>query len=73
MQKISYPLNERDRRIVRMWRLGALCFYGSILAGTLLYAALHWGQEVDYASVEPTAHAKMVSPPAVHARTPVSH
>jgi hypothetical protein len=60
MQKFLYQLNETDRRIVRKWRLVTLGFYGSILAGMVVYMALHWNAEVNYASVDSTAHAKLV-------------
>ena len=61
MQKFFYPLNENDRRIVRKWRLAALGFYGSILAGMALYAAMNWNAEVNYASADSIAHEKIVS------------
>lgn len=60
MQKFFYPLNETDRRIVRKWRLAALGFYGSILAGMALYAAMHWNAEVNFASVDSGAQQKVV-------------
>ena len=72
MQKFFYQLNEGDRRIVRTWRLAALGFYGSILAGMVLYAALHWDPEVNYASVDSAARAKIVSTSGVHERAPFS-
>ncbi len=59
MQKFLYQLDETDRRIVRKWRLVTLGFYGSILAGMVVYTALHWNPEVNYASVDSTAHAKL--------------
>ncbi|MEK9280192.1 MULTISPECIES: hypothetical protein [unclassified Bradyrhizobium] len=62
MQKFLYQLNESDRRIARKWRLATLGFYGSILAGMVLYMALHWNPEVNYASADSTAHVKIVSP-----------
>ena len=34
-------------------------FIGSILAGMVVYTALHWNPEVNYASVDSTAHAKL--------------
>ncbi|MBR0780216.1 hypothetical protein [Bradyrhizobium iriomotense] len=63
MQKFFDPLNENDRRIVRTWRLATLGFYGSILAGMVLYVALHWNPEVNYASANASAHAKLMSGP----------
>ncbi|MGX1322368.1 hypothetical protein AB7M17_005821 [Bradyrhizobium sp. USDA 377] len=63
MQKYFDPLNENDRRIVRKWRLAAFGFYGSILAGLVLYVALHWNPEVNYASADSAAHAKLVGTP----------
>lgn len=63
MQKFLCQLNESDRRVVRKWRLATLGFYGSILAGMALYVALHWNAEVNYASVDSTAHPKVMSTP----------
>ncbi len=59
MQKFLDQLNESDRRIVRKWRMVTFAFYGSILAGVVLYTALHWNPEVNYASVDSVAHAKL--------------
>ncbi len=50
MQKYSDNLREGDRRAVRKWRLFSAGFYGSILAGLILYAALNQKPEVNYAS-----------------------
>jgi hypothetical protein len=61
MQKFFYQLNEDDRRIAQKWRWVSVAFYGSILGGMMLYAALHWNPEVNYASVDSTLHAKVVS------------
>ncbi|QOZ68929.1 hypothetical protein WN72_23340 [Bradyrhizobium arachidis] len=61
MQKFFYPLNETDRRVVRKWRIVTLGFYGSLLAGMALYVVMHWNAEVNYASVDSSAHAKVVS------------
>ena len=61
MQKFFYQLDEGDRRIARRWRLASVGFYGSILAGMVLYAALHWNPEVNYASADFMAHARSVS------------
>ncbi|WP_426406705.1 hypothetical protein [Bradyrhizobium ganzhouense] len=59
MQNFLDPLNDDDRRVVRKWRLATLGFYGSILAGLVVYSVLHWNPEVNYASVDATAHAKL--------------
>jgi len=59
MQKFLDQLNDDDRRIVRKWRLATLGFYGSILAGLVVYTALHWNPEVNYASADSAAHAKL--------------
>ncbi|MCK1708296.1 MULTISPECIES: hypothetical protein [unclassified Bradyrhizobium] len=61
MQRFFYQLNESNRRIVRKWRLATLGFYGSILAGMLLYVALHLNPEVNYVSADSPAHAKVVN------------
>jgi hypothetical protein len=63
MQKFLDRLNERDRRVIRKWRLASLGFYGSILAGMVVYMALHGSPEVNYASVDATAHPKVMSAP----------
>ena len=63
MQKFNDRLNETDRKIVRTWRLAALGFYGSLLAGMALFAAMHWNAEVNYASVDSSVHDKVVSAP----------
>ena len=60
MQKFLHQWNESDRRIVRKWRLAAFGLYGSILAGMALYGALHWNGQVNYASVDSSAHDKSV-------------
>jgi hypothetical protein len=70
VQKFLYRLNEGDCRIVRRWRLATLGFYGSILAGMVLYAMLHWNAEVDYASVDAAAHAKIAGTPGAGGRAP---
>jgi hypothetical protein len=62
MQKFFYQLSEQDRRITRKWRLASVGFYGSIIAGMILYAALHGNPEVNYASVDTVHHAGSVSP-----------
>ena len=72
MQKFFYQLNESDRRIVRKWRLSTVGFYGSILAGMVLYVALHWNQDVNYASVDSTARAKIVRTSGADGRAPFS-
>ncbi len=60
MQKFIDQLNESDRPVVRTWRLAAFGFYGALLAGMILYVALHWNPEVNYASVDSGARAKIV-------------
>ncbi|QPF88835.1 hypothetical protein [Bradyrhizobium commune] len=70
MQKFLYQLNETDRRIVRKWRLVTVGFYGSILAGMMVYAALHWNPDVNYASAESAAHAKLAGAPVGDRRSP---
>lgn len=72
MQKFLDQLNESDRRIVRRWRLATVGFYGSILAGMIVYTALHWNPEVDYASVDSRAHAKLVGTSGGDGRAPFS-
>lgn len=72
MQKFIDQLNESDRPIVRKWRLATLGFYGSILAGLVLYTALHWNPEVNYASVDSTARAKIVGTSGTDGRAPFS-
>jgi hypothetical protein len=72
MQKFLYQSNEGDRRIVRTWRLAALGFYGSILAGMVLYGALHWNPQVNYAAVDATARAKIMSTSDLRERAPFS-
>lgn len=58
MQKFVDRLNENDRRIVRKWRLATLGFYGSILAGMVLYVALHGNPDVNHASVDSRSYQK---------------
>ncbi len=41
MQKIPDHSNEGDRRLIRRWGLASVGFYGSILAGMILYAAFN--------------------------------
>jgi hypothetical protein len=60
MQKFFDQLNEADRRIVRKWRLATLCFYGSIVAGLVVYMALHRHAELDYASAVSAVHARLM-------------
>ncbi len=59
MQNFIDHLNENDRHVVRKWRWATLCFYGSIMAGVVLYAALHWNPEADFAAIDSAAHAKL--------------
>lgn len=70
MQNFIDRLNENDRRVVRKWRWATLGFYGSILAGLVLYAALHWNPEVNFASVDSEAHAKLVGASSGDGRAP---
>lgn len=70
MQKFLDQSNEGDRRIVRKWRLATLGFYGSILAGLLAYTMLHWNPEVNFASVDSAAHAKLTGAPGGDGRAP---
>ena len=57
MQNFIHQFDKNDSRVVRKWRLAMLGFYGSILAGVVLYAALHWPPEVNYAAVDSAAQA----------------
>ena len=43
MQRYPRNLSETDRRIARKWRLGCVAFYGSFLAGFLLFVAFNQG------------------------------
>jgi hypothetical protein len=70
MQNFIDQFDENERRIVRKWRLATLGFYGSILAGLVVYAALHWNPEVNYASVDSAAHAKLAGASSRDARAP---
>ena len=70
MQNFIEQFDENDRRIVRKWRLATLGFYGSILAGLVLYTVLHWNPEVNYASADSAAHAKLTGTPSSGARAP---
>lgn len=72
MQKFLDQLNEDDRRIVRKWRLATLGFYGSILAGLVLYTALRLNPEVNYASADSAAHAKLAGATGGDRRAPVA-
>ena len=70
MQKHLDQLDENERRVVRKWRLATLGFYGSILAGLALYAALHGTPEVNFASVNSAAQAKLAGPSDGDRRAP---
>lgn len=70
MQKFLDQSNEDDRRIVRKWRLATLGFYGSILAGLVVYTVLHWNPEVNYASADSAAHAKLTGTSGGDGRAP---
>jgi hypothetical protein len=50
MQKIPDQSSEGDRRLIRRWGIASIGFYGSILAGMILYAALHPNPNVNVAS-----------------------
>ena len=64
MQNFIERFDDGDRRVVRKWRWATLGFYGSILAGLVVYGLLHWNPEVNYASAESAAHAKLTSAPS---------
>ncbi len=70
MQNFLDQFDESDRRVVRKWRWAALGFYGSIMAGVALYAALHWTPEVHYAAVDSAAHAKLAGTSGGDGRAP---
>ena len=70
MQNFIDRLNEDDRRVVRKWRWATLGFYGSILAGLVVYTVLHWNPEVNYASADSAAHAKLVGTSVSDGRAP---
>ena len=70
MQNFIAQFDENDRRTVRKWRLATLGFYGSILAGLVIYAALHWNPEVNYASADSAAHAKLAGASSGGGRAP---
>lgn len=70
MRNFLDQLNETDRRIVRKWRLVTVGFYGSILAGMVVYVALHSNPEVNYASVDSAAHAKLTGASGGDRRAP---
>ena len=63
MQKVPDHPNEGDRRLIRRWRLATVGFYGSILAGMILYAAFNQYPDANYASAElaPRVSAAMVA------------
>jgi hypothetical protein len=61
MQKPLHQLNQGDRRLVRKWRLANVGFYGSILAGLVLYAALH-AKEVNLAAARHQPEAMIFNP-----------
>jgi hypothetical protein len=50
MQKFLYQMKEDDRRTARKWSAATFCFYGSIVAGLILYVALHTNPNAEYAS-----------------------
>ena len=70
MQNFIERFDDDDRRIVRRWRWATLGFYGSILVGLVVYGVLHWNPEVNYASADSAAHAKLTGTPSSGARSP---
>jgi hypothetical protein len=56
MQKIPDQSSDGDRRLIRRWAIASVGFYGSIMAGMILYAALHPNPEVNYASADLAPH-----------------
>ena len=52
MQKVPDHSDEGDRRLIRRWGLASVGFYGSLLAGMILYAALHSNSDFKYASAD---------------------
>ena len=64
MQNFIERFDGDDRRVVRKWGLATLGLYGSILAGLVVYAVLHWNPEVNYAAVDSAAHARLTSAPS---------
>ena len=62
MQQFLYQLKEDDKRIVWKWRLVTIGFYGSILAGPIVYAALQPNQETNLASSGTGAQASLLRP-----------
>jgi hypothetical protein len=58
MQRYPNNLSESDRRIARKWTLASVGFYGSILAGIVLYAALsHDPASIQLASTDAVSKA----------------
>jgi hypothetical protein len=55
MQRYPDNLSEADRRIARRFTLASVGFYGSILAGLILYGALSPHPAGKVASMEPAA------------------
>ena len=58
MQKYSSNLDNNERRIARRWTLGALGFYGSILAALIAYAS-NQKPGVNFVSGEPETTASV--------------
>ena len=52
MQKVPDQSNEGERRLIRRWSLATVGFYGSILAGMILYTAFNRHPDVNYASAD---------------------
>jgi hypothetical protein len=63
MQKYPDNLSEDDRRIARRWTLASVGFYGSILAGFILYAAFHQSQVPNLATGDPASKVLAANSP----------
>jgi hypothetical protein len=62
MQKFLYQLKDDDQRTARKWSLAVVGFYGSILAGLIVYAALQPNQQTNLASAASGAQASLSRP-----------
>jgi len=63
MQIYRYKLDDADRPVARRWTLGAVGFYGSILIGLILYAALSPKADAFHASDEGTVKLSIANGP----------